>query len=145
MSDSAAPIDASTGAGIAGLAKDETTTEVAPAAAEVGKADKGKGKAPEPRQEQTNTEEEDDDEDDEDDEDDDDEDDDDDDDDLSIEADEVDPTNIEAYGIGNRPSRTRKNIDYSSEEALKKAGISTSHGDEEEEDRDFTADASMDG
>lgn len=41
----------------------------------------------------------------------------------SIEADEVDPSNIESYGIGNRPRRTRKEIDYSSEEALKKAGL----------------------
>lgn len=41
----------------------------------------------------------------------------------SIEADEVDPSNIESYGIGNRPRRARKEIDYSSEEALKKAGL----------------------
>lgn len=57
----------------------------------------------------------------------------------------MDPQNIESYGIGNRPSRSRKNIDYSSEEALKKAGFSAGQGDEEEEDRDFKAVSLVEG
>lgn len=40
-----------------------------------------------------------------------------------IEPDEVDPANINTYGIGSRPRRARQDIDYSSEEAARNAGL----------------------
>lgn len=59
-----------------------------------------------------------------------------------IEVDEVDPSLISSYGVGNRPSRraASKPIDYSSEEALRKAGVSTGGGsndDDEDDDQEF--------
>lgn len=60
--------------------------------------------------------------------------------DLSIEPDEIDPTNISSYGIGNRPSRSRKPIDYSSEEAFQKAGLAPGEAaGEEDDDKEFKA------
>lgn len=55
-----------------------------------------------------------------------------------IEPDEVDPTNISSYGVGMRPSRNRKPIDYSSEEAMQKAGLNQGgSAEDEDEDQEF--------
>ncbi|PWN29637.1 hypothetical protein BDZ90DRAFT_277900 [Jaminaea rosea] len=136
MSDAAAPTDVSTGASVAAAGQDPSTKEVA--AETVSSSSKGKGKAVE--EENDN-----DDEDDDDDDDDSDDDEDDDEDDEDIEPDEVDPTNISAPGIGNRPTRSRKPIDYSSEEAQKAAGFDPDQSaDDEDEDQEFKGDTSMD-
>lgn len=50
----------------------------------------------------------------------------------------MDPTNISSYGVGMRPSRNRKPIDYSSEEAMQKAGLNQGgSAEDEDEDQEF--------
>ncbi|CAO1626081.1 unnamed protein product [Sympodiomycopsis kandeliae] len=147
MSDSTLPTTTSSGATVADVAKDESLKEVAvPEVSESVSSGKGKGKAVEANEDDDDIDNEDDSDDDEDDDDDEEDEEEDDD---KIDADEVDPTLISSYGIGNRPSRraASRPIDYSSEEAQRKAGFTAGGGsnEEDDDDKEFKGDVSMDG
>ncbi|UZJ56092.1 hypothetical protein CBS101457_005412 [Exobasidium rhododendri] len=135
--------------------KDESLAAKQEDAEQPPSSDKGKGKrkAVEELARNVIVETDDDDEDDEDDDDDDDDEDDDDsedDDEDDLEMDEVDPSDI--IPPSSRRSARSGRIDYSSEEALKKAGLAPTQGGEDEEvaastaaeDADFKGDESID-